>query len=72
MFYFAQINGLSKEQTLALFTEHYQTALNTPEGIDHQNIRQFMQHGWDGIAFDGVVLTEKSVIRYYANITKDD
>lgn len=59
VFYFAQLNGLSKEQTLALFAEHYQAVLNTPEGTDHQNIRQFMQHGWDGIAFDGVALSER-------------
>lgn len=59
VFYFAQLNGLSKEQTLALFAEHYQAVLNTPEGTDHQNIRQFMQHGWDGITFDGVALSER-------------
>ena len=59
VFYFAQLNGLSKEQTLALFAEHYQAVLNTPEGTDHQNIRQFMQHGWDGIVFDGVALSER-------------
>lgn len=59
VFYFAQLNGLSKEQTLALFAEHYQAVINTPEGTDHQNIRQFMQHGWDGIAFDGVALSER-------------
>lgn len=59
VFYFAQLNSLSKEQTLALFAEHYQAVLNTPEGTDHQNIRQFMQHGWDGIAFDGVALSAR-------------
>lgn len=57
--YFAQLNGLSKEQTLSLFVEHYQAVLNTPDGTDHQNIRQFMQHGWAGVQFDGTVLTEK-------------
>lgn len=57
--YFAQLNGLSAEQTLPLFAEHYQAVLNTPDATDHQNIRQFMQHGWNGVTFDGVVLTEK-------------
>lgn len=57
--YFAQLNGLSAEQTLPLFAEHYQVVLNTPDATDHQNIRQFMQHGWNGVTFDGVVLTEK-------------
>jgi hypothetical protein len=27
---------------------------------DHQNIRQFMQNGWDGIKFEGDALTAKS------------
>lgn len=57
--YFAQLNGLSAEQTLPLFAEHYQAVLNTPDATDHQNIRQFMQHGWAGVNFSGVVLTEK-------------
>ncbi|MGL5142536.1 MAG: HopJ type III effector protein, partial [Acinetobacter baumannii] len=26
---------------------------------DHQNIRQFMQNGWDGVKFEGQALTEK-------------
>lgn len=58
--YFAQLHALSKEQTLPLFAEHYQAVLNTPDATDHQNIRQFMQQGWDGVQFDGVVLTEKA------------
>jgi hypothetical protein len=59
VFSFAQLNDLSKEDTLHLFAEHYQAVLNTPEGTDHQNIRQFMAHGWDGIAFEGQALTAK-------------
>lgn len=56
VFAFAQLNNLGKEDTLYLFAEHYQTVLNTPDGTDHQNIRQFMQHGWPGIAFEGQAL----------------
>src|SRR6478735_878210 len=48
VFSFAQLNNLSKEDTLYLFAEHYQSVLNTPNGTDHQNIRQFMVHGWSG------------------------
>ena len=48
VFAFAQTNGLSKEDTLYLFAEHYRAVLNTPDGTDHQNIRQFMKHGWNG------------------------
>ena len=59
VFAFARLNGLSREDTLYLFAEHYQSVLNTPGGTDHQNIRQFMAHGWDGIAFEGQALTAK-------------
>ncbi|QHS62871.1 HopJ type III effector protein [Chitinophaga agri] len=59
VFSFAQLNNLSKEDTLYLFAEHYQAVLNTPDATDHQNIRQFMQHGWSGIAFEGQALTAK-------------
>jgi hypothetical protein len=56
---FAQINDLNKEDTLDLFAEHYQSVLNHPDGTDHQNIRQFMLHGWSGVVFDGQVLLIK-------------
>lgn len=59
VFAFASIHGLSKEDTLLLFAEHYEAVLNSPLGTDHQNIRQFSQYGWDGIAFDGDVLAAK-------------
>ena len=51
VFAFAQLNNLAKEETLYLFAEHYQSVLNNPNGTDHQNIRQFMVHGWPGIVF---------------------
>ncbi|MBW8683877.1 HopJ type III effector protein [Chitinophaga rhizophila] len=59
VFSFAQMNNLSKEDTLYLFAEHYHAVLNTPDATDHQNIRQFMQHGWSGIAFEGQALSAK-------------
>jgi hypothetical protein len=59
VFAFAQLNNLSKEDTLYFFAEHYQAVLNTPNGTDHQNIRQFMVHGWPGIAFEGQALVAK-------------
>ena len=59
VFGFAQLNNLSKEDTLFLFAEHYQSVLNTPIASDHQNIRQFMIHGWPGIIFEGQPLTAK-------------
>ena len=59
VFAFAQLQGLDQAQTLSLFAEHYTSVLATPHGTDHQNIRQFMQHGWDGIQFEGQALTTK-------------
>ncbi len=59
VFAFAQLNRLDKEQTLLLFAEHYEAVLAAPESSDHQNIRQFMLHGWEGITFQGTALTAK-------------
>lgn len=59
VFSFAQLNGLDQNQTLSLFAEHYATVLATPEATDHQNIRQFMIHGWDGVQFKGIALIAK-------------
>ncbi|HET8829709.1 MAG TPA: HopJ type III effector protein [Pelobium sp.] len=59
VFSFAKLHKLSKEDTLLLFAEHYQSVLNTPEATDHQNIRQFIKNGWEGIQFEGEALTVK-------------
>ena len=59
VFSFAKINQLTAQDTLALFAEHYEAVLNTPEGNDHQNIRQFMQYGWDGVKFETSALSLK-------------
>lgn len=60
VFSFAQLNQLDQAQTLSLFAEHLNAVKNHPEGTDHQNIRQFMQNGWDGIAFEGQALKAKA------------
>lgn len=59
VFAFAQLNNLNEEHTLYLFAEHYQSVLHNPDGTDHQNIRQFMAHGWPGIVFEGQALLAK-------------
>ena len=54
VFSFAKVNNLSKENTLNLFGAFYrEDVLKNPEGTDHQNIRNFIEFGWDGIAFEG-------------------
>jgi len=59
VFAFAKLNNLSAEDTLYLFAEHYQSVLANPDGADHQNIRQFMAHGWPGVVFEGEALVAK-------------
>ncbi|QQR98343.1 MAG: HopJ type III effector protein [Sphingobacteriales bacterium] len=60
IFYFAKIHNLSNEQTLQLFGDYYRKdVLEHPEKEDHQNIRNFIQFGWNGISFDGVALSKR-------------
>jgi hypothetical protein len=57
---FALLNKLSEQQTLACFGAYYRDdVLKNPGGTDHQNIRNFMKHGWAGVKFDGMPLRAK-------------
>lgn len=60
IFAFAQLNGLSEVETLALFGRYYRDdVLGNPAGDDHANIRNFILDGWLGIRFDGQALAGK-------------
>jgi len=60
IFAFAKAQGLDETQTLACFGDFYRSdVLEHPEASDHQNIRNFIRTGWDGIAFSGEALTPK-------------
>lgn len=60
IFSFSKLHCLSKEQTLALFGKFYRLdVLQNPNGIDHQNIRNFMEYGWSGIKFSDEALVKK-------------
>ena len=60
IFSFAKLNKLSKEETLALFGDYYRKdVLENPDAEDHQNIRNFMKYGWEGISFEGAALSSK-------------
>ena len=60
IFAFAQINKLTPQQTLNLFGGFYRIdVLEDPDGTGHQNIRNFMQYGWEGISFTGQALKSK-------------
>lgn len=61
IFAFAMLNGLTQAQTLACFGRYYrEDVLPHPNASDHGNIRNFIQHGWDGIELHGQALTQKS------------
>ena len=52
IFSFAKTNNLAEKETLALFGDFYRNdVLQNPEGEDHQNIRNFIKYGWNGIQF---------------------
>ncbi|MBO0591085.1 HopJ type III effector protein [Cellulophaga sp. E16_2] len=60
LFAFAVDQELTKEQTLACFGAYYfDDVLNDPAGNGHQNIRNFMVTGFEGLHFDGVAVTDK-------------
>ncbi len=60
IFSFARLQKLSPQQTLHCFGDYYRKdVLGNPEGADHQNIRNFMKSGWEGIKFEGDALAEK-------------
>jgi hypothetical protein len=56
IFAFAKLMALDEITTLACFGRFYQDVLNTPDGNDHQNIRNFIKDGWIGIVFDTAAL----------------
>lgn len=61
IFAFAKLNHLDEKQTLACFGKYYrEDVLRYPDNNDHANIRNFMQHGWQGIKFDGEALQSLS------------
>lgn len=59
VFSFAKLHGLNQLDTLTLFAEHYQAVLETPDGTDHANIRNFIHYGWQGFGMPTLALTAK-------------
>ncbi|MDD0973015.1 HopJ type III effector protein [Pseudomonas fontis] len=56
----AVLEGLSDQEALLAFGEHYRSVLATPEGSDHGNIRALMVHGLAGVHFAGQPLQRKA------------
>lgn len=45
-----------------LWGQYYRDVKASPDGTDHQNIRNFMKYGWEGVPFEnGIALTKKNV-----------
>ncbi|MCC9072754.1 HopJ type III effector protein [Flavobacterium sp. F-65] len=60
LFAFAKLQNLTVEETLACFGAYYfEEVLGDPTGTNHQNIRNFINTGWDGIKFEGEALELK-------------
>lgn len=56
---FALLNGLSAEQTLKCFGEHYRDVLATPGKDNHHNLRRLQAEGLTDIHFDQQPLKRK-------------
>ncbi|MFI8392644.1 HopJ type III effector protein [Streptomyces sp. NPDC085540] len=56
----ALLEGLSDQEALLAFGEHYRSVLATPSDTDHGNIRNLMAHGLEGVSFAGQPLSRKS------------
>lgn len=60
LFAFAKAEGLSKDETLACFGQFYfDDVLKDLNGSGHQNIRNFINSGFEGLSFEGIPLTKK-------------
>lgn len=60
VFSFAIKQKFTKEETLTCFAQYYFIdVLENPNGTDHQNIRNFINTGFEGLVFDNETLIEK-------------
>ena len=56
----ALLEGLSDQEALLAFGEHYRDVQATPEGTDHGNIRALIKHGLAGVKFAELPLSRKA------------
>jgi hypothetical protein len=55
----ALLEGMSAEEALLAFGEHYRAVVATPDGSDHGNIRALIAHGLAGVKFEAQPLTRR-------------
>jgi hypothetical protein len=61
LIFFAQLNKFNIEQTLQCFGDYYRVdVLQNPDKDDHQNIRNLMIFGWEGVSFKSPPLTKRA------------
>ena len=60
VFSFARLHELNQTETLHCFAEHFRAVSYNPIGNDHQNIRQFIANGWQGVQLADTCLTVKN------------
>ncbi len=56
----ALLEGLSEEEALLAFGEHYRSVAATPAGNDHSNIRALIANGLAGVKFSAEPLKRKA------------
>ncbi|GGU71921.1 type III effector HopJ1 [Pseudomonas laurentiana] len=56
----ALLEGLSNQEALLAFGEHYRSVVATPQGTDHANIRALIEHGLAGVKFSAQPLKRKA------------
>lgn len=56
----ALLEGLTDEEALRAFGEHYRSVLNTPDGSDHSNIRALIRCGLAKVIFERMPLARKA------------
>ena len=57
---FAKLNELNKTSILHCFGDYYrEDVLKHPDNTDHQNIRNLIIHGLEGVQFEGIPLIVK-------------
>lgn len=60
LFSFAKLQGFTNEETLACFGKFYfDDVLQDENGTGHQNIRNFIKTGFEGLVFQGNALSAK-------------
>ena len=56
---FARLHGLTNKRPFTVLPSIGVRCVQIPMAADHQNIRQFMQNGWDGVQLSEACLTIK-------------